>query len=112
MRSTMLPHRRLPSSTFSPICLLSSRKLWASFKMALIGVYPHDLFTGRRVCYKAMSWCIGTPWPVPQAVLWTQENEAIAEWLSELLRQTAGGICEAQYRQPFGSGLDTRTLGL
>ncbi len=40
----MLPHRRLPSSTFSPICLLSSRKLWASFKMALIGVYPHDLF--------------------------------------------------------------------
>src|SRR6266851_1916031 len=33
----------------------SFEKLWASFKMALIGVYPHDSLTWRRACYKAMS---------------------------------------------------------
>ena len=55
MRSTALRRRRLASSTFLRICPLSSRKLWASFKMALIGVYPHDSFTWRRACYKAMS---------------------------------------------------------
>src|ERR1700730_6540117 len=55
MRSTALRRRRLASSTFLRICPLSSRKLWASFKMVLIGVYPHDSFTWRRACYKAMS---------------------------------------------------------
>jgi len=55
MRSMMLPQQRSPSSTSSQICLLSNRKLWASFKMPLIGVCPHDSFTRRRACYKAMS---------------------------------------------------------
>src|SRR3984893_16352109 len=55
MRSTMLPQQRSPCSTFSPICLLSNRKLSASFKMPSIGVCPHDSFTRRRACYKAMS---------------------------------------------------------
>jgi thiaminase/transcriptional activator TenA len=49
---------------------------------------------------------------VPQAFLWTQENEAMAERLSELLRQKVAGIWEAQHQHPFVRGIGDGTLGL
>jgi thiaminase (transcriptional activator TenA) len=49
---------------------------------------------------------------VPQAFLWTQENEAMAERLSEVLRQKVAGIWEAQHQHPFVRGIGDGTLGL
>jgi len=43
---------------------------------------------------------------------WTEENEAMAERLSELLRQKVAGIWEAQHQHPFVRGIGDGTLGL
>jgi len=43
---------------------------------------------------------------------WTEENEAMAERLSELLRQRVAGIWEAQHQHPFVRGIGDGTLGL
>jgi len=43
---------------------------------------------------------------------WTEENEAMAERLSELLRQKVAGIWEAQHQHPFVRGIGDGTLSL
>src|SRR6266436_5175653 len=49
---------------------------------------------------------------MPRVFPWTEGHEAMAERLSELLRQKVAGIWEAQHEHPFVRGIGYGTLGL
>ena len=49
---------------------------------------------------------------MPRVFPWTEEHEAMAERLTEHLRQKVAGIWEAQHQHPFVRGIGDGTLGL